>query len=49
MEFLEGEVRYGALKQGQPDKAEELFNKAREQAIRRYKYLLQLQKFYTEI
>lgn len=45
-EFLEGEIRYDALKRTHPGKAEELFAKAAKQAKERYAYLKKLEALY---
>ena len=45
-EFLSGETRYTALKQASPEKAKELFARARADAEARYQQLVRLQKFY---
>ena len=41
-EFLDGEVRYNALKRANPDRAAELFAKSEEAAKARYEYLTRL-------
>ena len=41
-EFLDGEVRYNALKRANPDRAAELFAKSEEAAKNRYEYLNRL-------
>jgi pyruvate-ferredoxin/flavodoxin oxidoreductase len=41
-EFLDGEVRYNALKRANPDRAAELFAKSEEAAKARYEYLNRL-------
>ncbi len=45
-DFLNGEVRYNALKRANPEKAEELFSQAEEQAKERMEYLQKLVKLY---
>lgn len=40
--FLDGEVRYNALKRANPDRAAELFAKSEEVAKARYEYLNRL-------
>ena len=45
-EFLDGEVRYNALKRANPEKAEQLFNQAEAQAKERMEYLQKLVKLY---
>ena len=45
-EFLDGEVRYNALKRANPEKAEMLFNMAEEQAKDRMEYLQKLVTLY---
>lgn len=45
-EFLNGETRYTALMQSEPEKAKELFKRAQEDAMARYEKLLRLQKYY---
>ena len=42
LEFLDGEVRYNALKRANPDRAAELFAKSEEAAKARYEYLNRL-------
>ncbi|MGN0661132.1 MAG: pyruvate:ferredoxin (flavodoxin) oxidoreductase, partial [Oscillospiraceae bacterium] len=44
--FLMGEVRYNALARQNPERAEELFNKAVKNANDRYDYLVRLTKLY---
>lgn len=46
-EFLNGETRYTALKQVQPEKAKELFEQAQTDANARYEQLQKLQTFYA--
>ena len=46
-EFLNGETRYTALKQVDPQKAEDLFRIAQTNATTRYEQLLRLQDFYA--
>lgn len=45
-EFLNGETRYTALMQSEPEKAKELFKRAQEDAMAQYEKLLRLQKYY---
>ena len=45
-EFISGETRYSRLKLAFPERAEELFEKAAENATARYDHLLRLQKLY---
>ena len=45
-EFLNGEVRYNALKRSNPERAEKLFSKSEEYAKERYQYLNKLVKLY---
>ena len=45
-EFLSGENRYEVLKMMDPEKSEELFDKATNQAKARYEYLKKLQALY---
>ncbi len=45
-EFLEGEVRYSALKRANPERAEILFDKAAEQAKARMEYLQRLERLH---
>ncbi len=45
-DFLDGEVRYSALKRANPEKAEELFTRAEEQAKERMEYLQKLVMLY---
>ncbi len=45
-EFLEGEVRYNALKRANPQKAEKLFSQAEEEAKERMEYLQKLVTLY---
>jgi len=45
--FLEGEIRYDALKRYHPGQAEELFQKAALQAKERYQYLKKLEVLYA--
>ncbi|MEZ3434326.1 MAG: pyruvate:ferredoxin (flavodoxin) oxidoreductase [Lachnospiraceae bacterium] len=47
-EFLDGEVRYNALKRSNPEKAEKLFAKNEEEAMERYAYLKKLVTLYGE-
>ncbi|MBQ3104290.1 MAG: pyruvate:ferredoxin (flavodoxin) oxidoreductase [Lachnospiraceae bacterium] len=47
-EFIEGETRYSRLKLAFPERADELFEKAAEQAKDRYKYLTKLVELYGE-
>ena len=44
--FLDGEVRYNALKRANPERAAELFAKAEESAKDRYEYLNRLKVLY---
>nr|WP_297863582.1 2-oxoacid:acceptor oxidoreductase family protein [uncultured Acetatifactor sp.] len=46
-EFLEGEIRYGALKRSRPEEAEALFRKAAAQAKKKYQYLKGLEALYA--
>ncbi len=46
--FLDGEVRYNALKRANPEKAERLFTKNEEEAMERYAYLKKLVTLYGE-
>jgi len=45
--FLDGEIRYDALKRYHPDQARELFQRAAAQAKERYQYLKGLEKLYA--
>ena len=45
-EFLDGEVRYNALKRANPEKAARLFKKNEQEAIERYEYLKKLVTLY---
>ncbi len=47
-EFLDGEVRYNALKRANPEKAAKLFTKNEEEAMERYAYLKKLVTLYGE-
>ena len=47
-EFLDGEVRYNALKRANPEKAERLFTKNEAEAKERYAYLKKLVTLYGE-
>ena len=47
-EFLDGEVRYSALKRANPEKAEKLFAKNEAEAMERYAYLKKLVTLYGE-
>ncbi len=47
-EFLDGEVRYNALKRANPEKAEKLFAKNEAEAKERYAYLKKLVTLYGE-
>jgi pyruvate-ferredoxin/flavodoxin oxidoreductase len=47
-EFLMGEVRYNALARQNPERAEQLFDKAIKNAADRYDYLLRYAKLYNE-
>ena len=44
--FLDGEVRYNALKRANPEKAERLFTKNEQEAMERYEYLKKLVTLY---
>ena len=44
--FLDGEVRYNALKRANPEKAEKLFAKNEAEAMERYDYLKKLVALY---
>ena len=46
--FLDGEVRYNALKRANPEKAERLFAKNEAEAMERYNYLKKLVTLYGE-
>ncbi len=46
-EFLEGEVRYNALKRANPEKAEKLFSQAEQEAKERMEYLQKLVTLYS--
>ena len=46
--FLDGEVRYNALKRANPEKAEKLFAKNEAEAMDRYAYLQKLVTLYGE-
>ena len=46
--FLDGEVRYNALKRANPEKAERLFTKNEAEAMERYAYLKKLVTLYGE-
>ncbi len=46
-EFLSGEIRYDALQKSRPEQAKALFQKASEQAARRYQQLKKLEAFYA--
>ena len=46
-EFLDGEVRYNALKRANPDRAAELFAKSEEAAKARYEYLNRLKTLHA--
>ena len=45
-EFLDGEVRYNALKRANPEKAQRLFTKNEQEAMERYEYLKKLVTLY---
>ena len=45
-EFLDGEVRYNALKRANPEKAQRLFTKTEQEAMERYEYLEKLVTLY---
>ena len=47
-EFLNGEVRYNALKRSNPERAEKLFAKNEQEAMERYSYLKKLVTLYGE-
>ena len=47
-EFLDGEVRYNALKRANPEKAERLFAQNEKEAAERYSYLKKLIALYGE-
>ena len=47
-EFLDGEVRYNALKRANPEKAAKLFAKNEQEAAERYSYLKKLIALYGE-
>ncbi|MDD2981119.1 MAG: thiamine pyrophosphate-dependent enzyme, partial [Hespellia sp.] len=47
-EFLDGEVRYNALKRANPERAEKLFAKSEKEAQERYAYLNKLITLYGE-
>ncbi len=44
--FLDGEIRYDALKRSNPEQARKLFEKAASQSAERYRYLKKLKDFY---
>ena len=46
--FLDGEVRYNALKRSNPERAEKLFAKNEKEAMDRYAYLKKLVTLYGE-
>ncbi len=46
-EFLNGEIRYDALRRYDPEQAERLFQKAQAQAKERYRYLRRLEALYA--
>ena len=46
--FLDGEVRYNALKRANPEKAEKLFAQNEKEAMERYAYLKKLVTLYGE-
>ncbi len=46
-DFLEGEIRYGALMRSRPEEAAELFAEASRLAKERYEYLKKLEAFYA--
>ena len=48
-DFLMGEVRYNALARQNPERAEDLFNKAVKNANDRYDYLLRYAKLYNTV
>ena len=45
-DFLDGEVRYNSLKRANPEKAERLQSKQKEESAERYTYLNKLIKLY---
>jgi len=47
-DFLKNEVRYSALMRQNPERAEELFDKAEKQALSKYEYLKRLEALYSE-
>jgi pyruvate-ferredoxin/flavodoxin oxidoreductase len=47
-EFLDGEVRYNALKRANPEKAERLYAQNEKEAMERYAYLKKLVTLYGE-
>ena len=46
IEFIKNETRYTRLMQASPERAEELFNKAKENAAKKYQHLLKLKELY---
>ena len=46
IEFIKNETRYTRLMQSSPERAEELFNKAKENAAKKYQHLLKLKELY---
>ena len=46
-EFLNGEIRYDALRRYNPDQAKTLFQKAQTQSRERYRYLKKLEQLYA--
>ncbi len=47
--FLDGEIRYDALRRFRPEEAQELFRKAAAQAKERYRYLKKLESLYSPV
>ena len=45
-DFIKNEVRYSSLQRSFPDRAEKLFAKAEDNAVKRYAYLQRLSKLY---
>ena len=45
-DFIMGEVRYNSLTRSFPDRAENLFERAEENAVEKYNHLVKLQKMY---
>ena len=46
-EFLNGEIRYDALRRYDPEQAKALFQKAQAQSRERYRYLKKLEQLYA--